>query len=195
MLEARLASTSLPHPNLQLNCWWLRCIMGKVGTTFWEGRRMHRMKMIPLVPLHWFWSLFSAILNWRSTENCTSWSHPLPVSFTLNTLSETAIILMPGKRLRTCLWMWLVWTAEEKREDWRQIQETANCFWLSVPPPSRPLKCPAGFLPWTCCCQNADNSTNKAQKLQPSFTRLNKLSWVIWPKLVQLSSKSHAETN
>lgn len=32
------------HLNLWLNCWWLSCIMGNVGTRFWQGRRIHEMR-------------------------------------------------------------------------------------------------------------------------------------------------------
>lgn len=42
-LEAILA-TSITHPNLWQNCWWLSCIVGNVGGRFGQGRRTSGIK-------------------------------------------------------------------------------------------------------------------------------------------------------
>lgn len=73
------------------------------------------------------------------------------------------------------------WCEQELGKSLRLIQDPASCFRLSVRPPSRPSTCPAGFLPWTCCCRDADNDVNKAAKknLQLLISRLTKLRWMM----------------
>lgn len=43
-LKATVATISIAHLNLQPNCWQLSCIMGNVGASFRQGRRMCGIK-------------------------------------------------------------------------------------------------------------------------------------------------------
>ncbi len=58
-LEATLAATSITHLSVHPNCWRSCCIVGNVGSRFWQGRRMCGTKK-----LRWFWSF---------SFNCPSW--------------------------------------------------------------------------------------------------------------------------
>lgn len=49
---------------------------------------------------------------------------------------------------------------------------------LGCHPPSRAWNCPAEVLPWTCCCQDADNDVDKTTTTTANFLRWIMFSWL-----------------
>lgn len=54
---------AMTHLNLWLNCWRLSCIMGNVGTRFWQEEHMRWEKTILLVLLHIFFLSYYPLSN------------------------------------------------------------------------------------------------------------------------------------